>query len=386
MQIDDLPTPSLVLDKRRVEVNTQAMRAHLIDHGVTLRTHAKTAKSADVARMAHGGNTGNGLGNGPGNGIGPLTISTLAEAAYFLDHGFTDLTYAVCITPGKLDTVAALMDRDADLKIITDSVDVADALVTPASGKPFKLLIEIDCGEHRTGVIPEGPELLEIANRAANAGAQIEGVLTHAGHSYLCRNAEEAANVAEQERQAAVIAAERLRNAGFECLTVSVGSTPTATHGRDFTGITEARPGVYVFQDMFQAAIGSCSVDDIALSVLASVTSCHPERGTLMLDAGGLALSKDRSTNGLSGGDDIGFGALASIDGDLLEGLVVASVHQEHGEVRCDDAKMLEALAVGTKVRILPNHACMTAAAYDTYHVVESGRQIVATWTRCNGW
>jgi len=374
MLIDELPTPALILDRARLTANAAAMRSRMDGHGVTLRPHAQTAKSAEVARIACGGE------------VGGLTVSTLAEAAYFLEHGFRDLVYAVCIVPSKLDAVAGLCERGARLKIITDNVDVARAIA--GHGGAHQVLIEIDCGEHRTGVAADGPELLEIA-RAATAngsGASIAGVLTHAGHSYTSRSPMEAADIAETERAAATLAAGRLREAGFATPVISVGSTPTATHARTLEGVTEARPGVYLFQDLFQAGIGSCRIEEIALSVLGSVIAHHPERRTMMLDTGGLALSKDRSTAALEGSDDKGFGLVCDLDGEPVADLFVAGVHQEHGEVRVGDPELFARLPVGTRVRILPNHACMTAAAYESYHVVNGGREVIETWDRCNGW
>ena len=371
MNLNDLPTPTLILDRERVRANTDEMRARIHAHGVALRPHAKTAKSVDVARMAVGDN---------GNA---LAVSTLREADYFLGQGFTDLVYAVCITPDKLDVAAALADRGAELKIITDNPAVAGAISSHASA--HRVLIEIDCGEHRTGVAADSPDLTELAAAVEQSGrSRILGVLTHAGHSYATRTPDAVAAVAEAERLAAVTAGQRLRDAGFQTPIISVGSTPTATHGVTFDGVTEVRPGVYVFQDMFQAGIGSCSTDALALSVLASVIASHRDRGTIMLDAGGLALSKDRSTAGSN--FDAGFGQIADLSGQLFPGLRVNGVHQEHGEVLVEDPELFATLAVGTKVRIFPNHACMTAAAYEVYNVVDGGVEVVDQWMRCNGW
>ena len=373
MDLVDLPTPNLVLDRAKVVSNTSAMTQRMRDHGVKLRPHAKTAKSAEVARLA------------AGEGGNALAVSTLAEADYFLRHGFTDLIYAVCVAPGKLDEVSALRERGADLAIIIDSQETAHAI--NAHSGVHKVLIEIDCGEHRTGVPVESARILELAHIVTGAGrSAIAGVLTHAGHSYLCRTPADAAEVAEAERRAASTAAEILRTGGFQTPIISVGSTPTATHGKTFEGVTEVRPGVYVFQDLFQSGIGSCAQDAMALSVLSTIISCRPDRGTLMLDAGGLALSKDRSTAGLGPADDRGYGTVATIAGDVIPGLDVSGVHQEHGEVRVSDARIFERLTVGHKVRIYPNHACMTAAAYSRYAVVDGGTRVVDTWDRCNGW
>ena len=170
---------------------------------------------------------------------------------------------------------------------------------------------------------------------------------------------------------------------------VSGGSTPTALHARNREGVTEVRPGVYVFNDVFQAEIGSCTMADVAVSVLATVTGHHRERGEIVIDAGGLALSKDRSTQ--DGPRDIGYGLVVAAGGASLPELHVARVSQEHGVVTAPGGELpFDALAPGARVRVLPNHACFTAAAYEGYHVVAGAPgaddEIEAEWSRVNGW
>ncbi len=381
MDLDDLPTPALILDRARLARNTQAMTERVKALGVGLRPHMKTAKSADVAGLAVDGN------------FGGITVSTLNEAEYFLGHGITDITNAVCIVPAKLDQTAALIDQGADLKLITDNADVAKAIAAhpgPRDGA-FKVLVEIDCGEHRTGVVPESPDLLDIAGTLAAAEkAEFAGVLTHAGHSYDCRTEEDIAAVAEEERAGAVRAAERIAGAGIPCPTVSTGSTPCVMFARDVTGVTEVRPGVYMFGDMFQAGLGTRAIGEIAISVLATVMAHGRDRNHVYIDAGGLALSKDRATAALD--DDCGYGLVCDArTTELIPGLRVASVHQEHGQVTGDGPVAFDDLPVGSKVRVLPNHVCMTAAAYNAYNVIDSdegegGTEVIATWGRCNGW
>jgi len=374
--LDDLLTPALVLDGRRLRDNARRMRDRAEALGVALRPHMKTAKSADVARVA--------LAGAKGKGVGGVTVATLSEAEYFLARGFTDITYAVCIVPQKLGRVAALMAKGADLKILTDDASVAKAIA--GDRRRFRVLIEIDCGEHRTGVAPDSKAMVEIAEiLGSGKNVTLAGVLTHAGHSYSCRTPAAMAKIAEDERAAAVAAAERLRRAGFECPTVSVGSTPTARFASNLDGVTEMRPGVYLLGDLFQAGIGTCGVDDIAASVLASVIAHRRGENALLIDAGGLALSKDRATQALP--DDQGYGLVcAALTGTPIPGLKVTSVHQEHGHVAADGPLPFDRLPVGAKVRVLPNHVCMTAAAYDRFHVVDGGGRITAVWDRCHGW
>lgn len=368
MRLEDLPTPCLVLDRIVLERNLEAMRGIARRHGVLLRPHLKTAKSADVARLALGSETG------------PITVSTLAEAEYFSGHGFRDMTLAAGITPQKLGRAAALVETGVMLSVITDDVVVAKCIGSHIS--EIGALIEIDSGEGRGGIAAGSDELLEIGSAL---GGRLAGVLTHGGHSYACRSAECAADVAEEERAAVTVAARRLREAGMSCETVSVGSTPSVTHARGLEGVSEVRPGVYMFQDLFQAEIGSCGREDIALTVLASVIGCRAAENRFLIDAGSLALSKDRSTE--STGHDAGFGLVWDVDGQPIYGECrIERAYQEHGVAVADKLLPFGDLAVGKKVRVAPNHACLTAAAYDCYYVVDGGDEVTAVWDRMNGW
>ena len=371
MHIGDLQTPALVLDKARMLNNIKRMTATADGLGVALRPHLKTAKSAAVATLAT---------DKQRYGI---TVSTLKEAEYFAGHGFRDITYAVGIVPGKLDQAAALLERGVALKIITDCPDVAAAVA--AHGAPFELLAEIDCGDHRAGVQADGDDLPAIgAAMLGAASARLAGVLTHAGHSYGVNSLAEIEAIAEAERAAAVLAADRLREAGHTITVVSAGSTPTALHMKDATGLTELRAGVYVFFDLDQQSRGVCTEGDIAVSVLASVIGHNKTAGKILLDSGGLALSKDVGANAFR--PEVGYGAVCDpVTAQPLGGLYVSSVSQEHGHVKVSDPSAYDRLPVGSKVRILPNHACMTAAAYDRYHVLD-GPEIAESWDRVNGW
>ncbi|MDJ0950545.1 MAG: alanine racemase [Alphaproteobacteria bacterium] len=376
MRIHDLPTPALILDRAVVARNTERMAARVAGTGVRLRPHMKTAKSARVAELATAGQ------------FGGITVSTLAEARYFAAAGIRDLTYAVGMVPGKLAEAAAIQRDGARLTLLTDDPGAATALADKASelGERFDVLVEIDSGGHRGGVAPEAPELLAIARILDEAeNLNLAGVLTHAGHSYHCQGVAEVKAVAEQERQAAVRAAARLGEAGLPCLTVSAGSTPTALHAESFEGLTEIRPGVYMLFDLDQVGLGSCAVEDIGISVLASVIGHQRPHNRINIDAGSLALSQDRSAEEFL--PDVGYGWVMAPDGRTRIGdLHVAAVNQEHGMVAGASPLPFDALPVGARVRVLPNHACITAAAYDRYHVVDGGDEVIDVWDRVNGW
>jgi D-serine deaminase-like pyridoxal phosphate-dependent protein len=214
----------------------------------------------------------------------------------------------------------------------------------------------------------------------------VRGVMTHAGSSYDCRSPEALRAMAEQERAAIVLAAQRLRAAGFPCPVVSVGSTPTALFAEHLEGVTELRAGVYVFFDLVMAGIGVCSVDDIALSVLATVIGHQREKGWTLLDAGWMAMSRDRGT--ASQPVDQGYGLVCDLEGRPLADYILVGANQEHGIMARRPgagADTLE-LQVGQQVRILPNHACSTAAQYGAYQVVGQDGAVTDTWQRFSGW
>ena len=209
--------------------------------------------------------------------------------------------------------------------------------------------------------------------------------MTHAGHSYSCTSIAEIEALAEHERQVALRAAERLRAIGAAIEIVSVGSTPTALHARDLTGCTETRPGVYMFQDLFQTQIHSGAPDDIAVTVLASVTGRRMADNQIVIDAGGMALSKDRST--ASAPRDYGFGlVLDQLGRRSLGDAIVARANQEHGVVASKAPLPFERLACRHPAARRAHHVCMTAAMYDRYHVIDGGDEVVAVWNRVNGW
>jgi D-serine deaminase-like pyridoxal phosphate-dependent protein len=376
MDLSRAETPSLILDRSRLERNCALMLDRCRRLGVKLRPHMKTLKSIDAARIAIDPD------------FGAIAVSTLREAEYFAQAGIDDIQYAVCITPDKLPRAVSISRSIPRFSFFLDSVAMARAVADCATetGTALRTWIEIESGGRRTGIDPDSLQLIEIAQTLSASPAVLEGVATHGGHAYGARDSASIAAIAEQERSAIVFAADRLRTDGFEVPGVSAGSTPTAVQARSGEGLSEIRAGVYMAGDLFQAAIGSLPQDDIAVSVLASVLSHQPERNQIVIDAGGLALSKDRSTAALEDGDR-GFGTVVDIEGkDSLGPLIVRDVHQEHGEVSGPDPIPFDRLPIGARVRVIPNHVCMTAGAYDRFLVVDGGTEVHETWDKVVGW
>lgn len=376
--IHDLVTPSLLLDRSKLDRNITRLADHARQLGVVLRPHMKTAKSIDVARRVFP------------DGQGPITVSTIAEAEYFASHGYRDMTYAVGLSPASALRAMELCARTgAELKLLLDTVEQADALaaVRGASGVVPSVLIELDVDDHRGGLKPDDPKLIEVAGRVVAAGAKLLGVLAHAGESYGLNTPEALIAAAESERVATVRAAGILRAHGHACPVVSLGSTPTAHFARNLEGVTELRAGVYMFFDLVQHGVGVCSKDDIAISVLASVIGVKPEKGWILVDAGWMALSRDRGT--ASQRVDQGYGVVCDEAGRVIEDVIVSQASQEHGilSIRPGSGRTMPDLPVGTRVRILPNHACAMAAQHGFYSVVDGeDAGIEARWERIRGW
>ena len=375
-RLSDLQTPCLVLDVDRMDRNIARLRAKLDGLGVTLRPHLKTAKSVEIARR---------MMNTP---QGPATVSTLREAELFAEAGITDVIYAVGVTPSKLAKVIELRRGGCDLAVLLDTVEQAQAVASASreAGIIIPALIEIDCDGHRSGILPGDADRLRAIAAALVDGGELRGVLTHAGGSYSARG-NKLKDCADAERKAVIEAATILRKAGYACPIVSMGSTPTAHNAVVLDGVTEVRAGVFIFFDLVMAGIGICKVEDIAISVLATVIGHQREKGWILIDAGWMAMSQDRGTSKQEVNQ--GYGLVCDVSGQPFDNLILADANQEHGiiTVRPGSDAGLPALQIGDRVRILPNHACATGAQHQAYHVVRGACDVVEDeWQRFGGW
>lgn len=371
MDIKTITTPALLLDVERMRKNAERLSVIANRSGVRLRPHVKTHKCIEVARIQTAGHDG------------ALTVSTLAEARAFATHGFRDITYALPIERGKFDDAIEIVKRGVKLNLLTDDAETMKALDAAADGAGvrFDVFVKIDCGTHRVGVEPHTAEAIEIPRTLSDAkNLNFAGILTHAGHSYDVKTKEEILQIARHERDSMVELAERLRGMSIELPTVSIGSTPTMSTIDHLDGIDEIRPGNYIFFDNFQATLGSCSFEDTALTVLAAVIHKDKTRNRLVVDAGAIALSKDRGPVGLD--PACGHGRVLDLDGNDT-GMRVSGLSQEHGEVEAADA--FDRFVVGDRVRILANHSCLTAAQHSHFNVLENGK-IVERWEIHRGW
>jgi D-serine deaminase-like pyridoxal phosphate-dependent protein len=346
--IDDLPTPSVLVDLSVLERNVTSMQARAREAGLKLRPHAKTHKSPEVGRLQLSA------------GASGLTLAKTSEAEVFASLGFEDIFLGYPIFGAdKARRLLALSDR-IRLTVGVDSETGAKSLgdVFHAAGRRLPVRLKIDCGYHRVGVDPE--DAVAIAQRiAALPGIAFTGVFTHGGQGYAGRTPEAVAEAGHLEGRVVAAAAEAIRAAGLPVAEVSLGSTPTARAGMSQRGVTETRPGTYVYNDFSQVQLGSCRLEDCAMTVVATVVS-SPAPDRAVVDAGSKTLSNDPLRP-----DGPGHGAILGRRSRL------ARLSEEHGVI---DVEPGEAFAVGERVRILPNHACNVSNLHDRLVAVRDGR------------
>lgn len=377
MNIDELPTPALLLDLDILEANLSRMQNRAQQFQVMLRPHVKTHKCIELAKRQQA------------LGAKGVTVSTFYEAEQFAAAGFNDITWAFPLPPVYATRAVELANK-ITLRLVIDNFDAFNVLTQVAAhaSHPVHVWLKVDCGYHRAGIDPASTLAEDISRSLANSKALFfDGILTHAGHSYSAKSKEEIVRIAEQERSIPVDFAQWLRGNGITVPAISIGSTPTMTLTENLNGITEIRPGNYVFYDYTQVQLGVCSVSNCALTVLASIVSHQPGALHFITDAGALALSKDPGPTHLH--NDMGMGTLyedyerrrlfAHLD------VQIQSLSQEHGKIVVDKDFDIEGqFKIGERVRILEHHSCLTAANFDRYYVVR-GNEVVDRWEILRG-
>ena len=337
--LETLATPAVVVDLDVLERNIACMAGRAREAGVRLRPHAKTHKCPEIARLQRAA------------GAWGLSVAKVGEAEVFANAGFDDLFVAYPVVgEDKGRRLLSLADR-ARLGVGVDSVEGARTLARPfrEAGRSLDVLLKVDVGYGRVGVLAE--RAVDVAGRLANLpGVRLRGVFTHAGHGYLAETRAAVDEIARLEGERLAAAAADLRTAGLPVEEVSVGSTPTAWGAMRVAGVTECRPGNYVFHDASQVALGTCGVEDCALTVVATVVSV-PAADRAVVDAGSKTLSSD-PLRPRAGGYGQVLGRASRIE----------KLSEEHGVLAVAEG---ESFRVGERVRILPNHACVVANLHD---------------------
>jgi len=344
--IHDVSTPALLLDIDVLDANITRMAERAASLGVSLRPHIKTHKCIEVGLRQHE------------RGAEGIAVSTIPEARAFAEHGFDDITWAYPVQIGRIEQARKLADR-ITFRLTVDTREAVAAL--DRAGSPFHVWLKVDCGYHRAGVDPSTRYAVEVAQAIHESSIlKFDGLLTHAGHSYRGPSLTEARAAAIEERDVTLAFAERLQSLGIQVPGLSVGSTPGMVAVDHLDGVTEARPGNYVFHDHTQVLLGSCTTRDCALTVLASVVSAQPGADHCVTDAGALALSQDRGRGGDASQSGMGEIYQDYAAGTLRGDVRLTSLSQEHGFASAP-------LKLGSRIRILPNHACLTAPCFDKY-------------------
>jgi D-serine deaminase-like pyridoxal phosphate-dependent protein len=339
-RVHELETPAVLVDLDVLESNIARMAERARESGVRLRPHAKTHKVVEIARRQVAAGA-----------IG-LSLAKTSEAEIFADAGFEDLFVAYPVVGAdKARRLLALAERLQRLAVGVDSIDGASTLAGAfrAAGRVLDVMLKVDVGFHRVGVPPERAR--ETARRLVDLpGLRLRGIFTHAGQGYHAETPEGVREVARHEGRTMAAVADELRKAGLALEEVSVGSTPTARESMTQAGVTECRPGNYVYHDGTQVALGTCAPSDCALTVLATVVSVSGA-DRAVVDAGSKTLSSDplRPRAG-------GFGQIAGRRSRIQR------LSEEHGVIVVEGG---EPFRVGERVRILPNHACVVSNLHD---------------------
>ena len=366
MLLSDLPTPQVLIDRTRAMNNIARVQALASEAGVRLRPHAKTHKSPIVAKWQ--------LDAGA---IG-IACAKVGEAEVFVQAGITDIRLPYPVNPANAPRLLALMDR-ASISIIVDHPEVvrgwSDAM--RIAGRTLDVLVKVDVGFHRCGIDPNADPLGFIRSVASLPGLKLRGLLSHAGHAYHAASEDDLRAIAQREAETLAGLRAQAAASGIALDEISVGATPTLRFSAGQNGVTELRPGNYVYFDRTQVALGAASLDDCALTVLATVVSKHP--GRIVLDCGSKTLTNDQA-RGISAA--VGYGAVLAGESDALdyareidETLTIERLSEERATVRVTGTTRLEP---GDRVRVVPNHSCVVSNLVDVVRVVE-GDQVIDT-------
>ena len=366
LPFDDLETPTLLLERAVLLDNIDLIQRKAQGHGLGLRPHIKTHKSLQIGRLQME------------RGAGGITAAKVDEALVFARGGFASVTLAQpLLTAAKLDRLLGQCRQlGTDLRLIVDSRAGLELLEARAGelGAEAGVFIKIDVGLHRCGLGPDDPEIDALAARIhGRGGLRWCGLLAHAGHAYGAADADQVRQIADTERRILLAVRDRLQGRGLPVPELSVGSTPTVLAAEDFSGLTEIRPGNYVFMDHTPLRLGLIEPQRVALTVLATVISKNDEY--FITDAGSKTLTSDQGAHGLQGAP--GYGA-AYAPGDFAarsRPLTVAKLSEEHGFVSRGPSD----LPLGSRLRIVPNHSCPVANLAGSYCVVD-GDELGPTW------
>jgi D-serine deaminase-like pyridoxal phosphate-dependent protein len=363
VKLSQLRTPCVLVDTARVERNLERLQSTVNSRGLRLRPHAKTHKSVELAkRQIAGGAIG-------------ICCAKLGEAEVFAAAGIEDIRLPYPLNPVNAERVLELLDQTR-LSFIVDHMAVARGWseAMQRAGRSVDVLVKVDVGFHRCGIDPDSADAADfVARIAALPGLNFRGLLSHAGHGYGATTETQVREIAAAEARTMTALADAVRAKGFEVAEISVGATPTVRYSVDQKGLTEVRPGNYIYFDRTQVSLGAAGWDDCALTVLARVVT-KPAPDRIIVDSGSKTLTNDLA-RGFAPAP--GYGAVLRSTGGVQspdERLLVERLSEEHANVRVTSGA--HALEPGDLVRIVPNHSCVVSNLVDSAWLVD-GDQVL---------
>jgi len=351
-------TPTLLINKSKVERNINRMLEKVKKSSVIFRPHFKTHQSAEIGEIFRQ------------KGVDQITVSSVSMARYFADQGWEDITIAFPVNLQEVDKIDILAGH-VNLNLLVDSTFSTKQLAGSLSNKAG-IFIEIDNGYHRSGLLPERiSEFDEIIHLAENSKMlDFKGFLTHAGNTYSAKGKEDILSIMNDASDKLSTLKEKYIN-HFPGIIISYGDTPSCSIADDLSTFDEIRPGNFVYYDVMQYHIGSCQLDDIAVAVACPVVSVYPDRSEIVIYGGAVHLSKEF----IAADNDFklfGYVVKLTEDGwsEPIPGAYVSSISQEHGIVKMPEAFILK-FKPGYILGVLPIHSCLTADLLkDQYQII----------------
>jgi len=366
----DIVKPTMVLDELRVRANIRRMAHRARQNQVRFRPHFKTHQSAAIGEWFRG------------EGVSAITVSSVEMATYFAEHGWNEITIAFPANVREITQINRLAAR-VQLQLLIESEATAHIL-DGGLAYPVGAWIEVDAGSGRSGVRwDDGGTLHAVATAITSSKVlRLQGLLTHAGNSYAARSLQDVSAIHTETTMRMQRMRRMLMEYGFLGLELSIGDTPACSMLDTWGDIDEVRPGNFVFYDLTQMAIGSCSAADVGFVVACPVVAVHPERNEIVLYGGAVHLSKEMllRADGTSGGTP-SYGAVVQLQeggwSEPIPDVWLRSLSQEHGVIRAAKSawdRDLGNVQVGDLLGVLPVHSCLTADLLREYRTVAGER------------
>lgn len=341
-----ITAPTLIIDEQKCRANIRRMAKKAADNGIDFRPHFKTHQSLEIGRW------------NKESGIKKIAVSSIQMARYFAPE-WDDITIAFPVNIREIENINSLA-ASISLNLCIENMESLQYLKKNLTSN-VGFFLKIDVGYHRTGLDPSKIDFLQTLLKEAASSPRLtfRGFLGHAGHSYKCRSRDEVISLHNESTQL-MTRLKAIFADTYPDVIVSLGDTPSSSMADDFSGIDELRPGNYVFYDLMQQQIGSCTVEEIAVAMACPIVARHRDRSEYVIHGGAVHLSKEAMDHrGLKT-----YGIVAEMEdhgwGNMIPEIFIKSLSQEHGIVSVPDA-VFEEYKVGDLLYILPVHSCLTA-------------------------